>query len=308
MAPGLPVRHALANVANRVLLIEPFGAGGGPDVVARALAGPLSEHWHRPVEVANHPGGGSTVGPALVAKAPADGNTLLVNTCAHAYSAAVARDLPYDPLGDFAAVTPLTRQAYVVIAGPSTGASTVSELVAAAKARPDALRFGSTGVGTGTHVGTVELNIAAGIRAMHVPAGPDDAISDVVANVARGALDYAMAPVSVAARHITSGAVAAIGVTTARRSLALPDVPAIAEAGVAGYDFPIWYGVWAPSATPIDILDDRADGIASVLREPEVQDWLVNQGMDTMRMTREAFARFVVDESQRAARSAAALL
>jgi tripartite-type tricarboxylate transporter receptor subunit TctC len=289
-------------------LIEPFGAGGGPDVVARALAGPLSEHWHRSVEVANHPGGGSTAAPALVAKAPADGNTLLVNTCAHAYSAAVVRDLPYDPLRDFAAVAPLTRQAYVVIAGLSTGASTVSELVAAAKARPEALRFGSTGVGTGTHVGAVELNFAAGIRAVHVPAGPDDAISDVVANVARGTIDYAMAPISAAAAHITAGAVVAIGVTTARRSPALPDVPAIAEAGVGGYDFPIWYGVWAPSGTPIDVLDDRADGIAAAICEPGVQDWLVNHGMDTIRMTREAFARFVVDEIQRAARSSAALL
>jgi tripartite-type tricarboxylate transporter receptor subunit TctC len=296
------------DVSDRVLLIEPFGAGGGPDLIARALAGPLSEHWRRPVAVENHPGGGSTAGPVLVAKAPADGNTLLVNTCAHAYIAAIARDLPYDPLRDFAAVTPLTSQAYVVITGPSTAARTVSELVAAAGTRGEALKFGSTGVGTGTHLGTVALNVAAGIRAMHVPAGPDDAISDVVANVATGAIDYAMTPISAAAPHITAGAVSAIGITTARRSSALPDVPALAEAGVAGYDFPFWYGVWAPSATPIEILDDRADGIASVIREPEMEHWLVDHGMDRMSMTRETFARFVVDETQRAARSSAALL
>ena len=98
-------------------MIEPFGAGGGPDFVARALAGPLSKRRGRPVDVENHPGGASTAAPALVANAPADGNTLLVSTSAHAYSAAAARDLPYDPLRDFIAVTPLTSQAYVLVAG-----------------------------------------------------------------------------------------------------------------------------------------------------------------------------------------------
>jgi len=136
-------------VSGRVLLIEPFGAGGGPDLVARALAGSLSERRRRPVDVENHPGGGSTAAPALVAKAPADGNTLLVSTSAHAYSAAVAHDLPYDPLRDFVAVTPLTRQAYVLVAGRHAAVSRLRELVAAAKARPSVMRFGSTGVGTG---------------------------------------------------------------------------------------------------------------------------------------------------------------
>jgi len=289
-------------VSGRVRLIEPFGAGGGPDLVARVLAGPLSERWRRPVDVENHPGSGSTRAPAVVANAPADGHTLLVNTSAHAYSAAARHDLPYDPLRDFVTVAPLTRQAYVLIAGPSSGATTLSDLLAAAKARPEALTFGSTGIGTGTHIGTAELNLAAGIRTAHAPAGPDDAISDVVAHVAKGAIDYAMAPISAAAPHIADGTVAALGVTTRDRSLALPDVPAIAEAGVPGYDFPIWYGVWAPSATPTETLEDVADDIASVISQPQVHDWLANHGMDPMSMTREAFARFVIAETHRAAK------
>jgi tripartite-type tricarboxylate transporter receptor subunit TctC len=289
------------HVSGRVLLIEPFGAGGGPDLVARELAGPLSKRQRRPVDVENHPGGGSTAAPALVAKAPADGNTLLVSTSAHAYSAA-ARDLPYDPLRDFIAVTPLTTQAYVLVAGRHLAVSSLRELVAAAKARPRAMRFGSTGVGTGTHLGAEELNLAAGISAVHVPAGPGDAISDVITKVVTGVDDYVMSPISIAAPHLADGNLVALGVTTARRSPALPDVPTLAEEGVAGYDFPIWYGVWAPAGTPIEIVVRLADDITSVISQPPVRDWLVNHGMEPMSMTPEAFARFVNDETRRALR------
>jgi tripartite-type tricarboxylate transporter receptor subunit TctC len=289
-------------VSGRLLLIEPFGAGGGPDLVARGLAGPLSDRRRRPVDVENHPGGGSTAAPALVAKAPADGNTLLVSTSAHAYSSAAARDLPYDPLRDFIAVTPLTSQAYVLVAGQHVAVSSLRELVALARARPRAMRFGSTGVGTGTHVGTEELNLAAGIRAVHVPAGPSDAISDVITKVVTAVADYVMSPISIAAPHLADGNLVALGVTTAQRSPALPDVPTLAEEGVAGYDFPIWYGVWAPAGTPIEIVVRLADDITSVITEPPMHDWLVNQGMEPMTMTPEAFARFVNDETQRALR------
>jgi tripartite-type tricarboxylate transporter receptor subunit TctC len=284
-------------------LIEPFGAGGGPDLVARALAGPLSELWRRPVEVENHPGGGSTAAPALVATAPADGSTLLVSTSAHAYSAASALGLSYDPLRDFVAVTPLTSQAYVLVAGRHTAVGSLRELVAAARARPRVLRFGSTGVGTGTHLGAEELNLAAGIRAVHVPAGPDDAISDVVSNVVAGGIDYVIAPISIAAPHLADRNLVALGVTTARRTPALPDVPTLEEAGVRGYDFPIWYGVWAPAGTPTGIVERLATDITWAMSQPAVHDWLVNHGMEPMSMTPEAFARFVADETQRARRT-----
>src|SRR5947199_10813835 len=136
-----------------VLMVEPFGAGGGPDVLARAIGPKLAELWGQPVTVENHPGAGSTAGPALVAKSPADGSTLLVNTSAQAYSAALLKNLPYDPLKDFIPVAPLSSQPYVLVAGKLAGITTVGELVAAAKAKPAELKFGSTGLGTGTHLG-----------------------------------------------------------------------------------------------------------------------------------------------------------
>src|SRR5579864_6221452 len=132
-----------------VRIIEPFGAGGGPDLVARAISPKLSELWGQPVTVENHPGAGSTAAPALVAKAPADGYTLLVNTSAQIYSAALLKNLPYDPLKDFIPVAPLTTQPYVLVAGALADMTTVGELVAAAKAKPGQLKFGSAGMGTG---------------------------------------------------------------------------------------------------------------------------------------------------------------
>src|SRR6202007_1707072 len=131
-----------------VRMIEPFGAGGGPDLLARAISPKLSELWGQPVTVENHPGAGSTAAPALVAKSPADGYTLLVTTSAQAYSAALLKNLPYDPLKDFIPIAPLTSQPYVIVASKLAGIASVRELVAAANAKPGELKFGSTGMGT----------------------------------------------------------------------------------------------------------------------------------------------------------------
>src|SRR5713101_1484103 len=216
-----------------VRLIEPFGAGGGPDLMARAVSPKLSELWGQPVTVENHPGEGSTAAPALVPKAPADGYTLLVNTSAQSYSAALLKNLPYDPLKDFIPVAPLTSQPYVLVAGKLAGITTVGELVAAAKAKPGNLKFGSAGMGTGTHLGVEKFNLEAGIRAVHVPAQPADAIADIIANTVAGHTAYMMAPIPLALHDIRDGRLLALGVSGARRSSLLPDVPTIAEAGVA---------------------------------------------------------------------------
>jgi tripartite-type tricarboxylate transporter receptor subunit TctC len=283
-----------------VRLIEPFGAGGGPDLMARALAQKLSESWHQVVTVDNVPGAGATAGPARVAKAPADGYTLLVNTSAQAYSAALLKDLPYDPLKDFIPVAPLTSQPYVLVASKAAGVTSVRELIAAGKSKPGQLKFGSTGIGTGTHLGVEKFNLAAGIRAVHVPAGPADAISDVIANTIAGRTAYMMAPISLALSHIRSGELIALGVSTTRRSALLPEVPTISEAGVAGFNFPIWYGVWAPAGTPAPVVDKLAKDIARALAAPDLRVWMATHGGEPMRMTQPEFARFIRRESKSA--------
>src|SRR5580704_13534807 len=278
-----------------VRMIEPFGAGGGPDLLSRALSPQLSKLWGQPVTVENHSGAGSTAAPALVAKSPADGYTLLINTSAQAYSAAFLKNLPYDPLKDFIPVVPLTSQPYVLVAGKSSGIATLGELIAAAKAKPGQLKFGSTGVGTGTHLGLEKFNLEAGIKAVHVPAKANDAIADVIANTVAGGATYMMAPIQLSLADIRAGKLRPLGVTTKIRSNLLPEVPTIAEAGVPGFDYPIWYGVWVPAGTPAGVVDKLAKDIARVLAAPELRGWLKEHGADRMSMTQPEFARFVLE-------------
>jgi tripartite-type tricarboxylate transporter receptor subunit TctC len=284
-----------------VRLIEPFGVGGGPDLLSRALAEKLAELWGQPVAVENIPGAGATAGPAQVAKSPADGYTLLINTNAQAYSVAFSKNLPYDPLKDFIPIVPLTRQPYVLVAGRPAGVGTVGELIAAAKAKPGELKFGSTGIGTGTHLGVEKFNLAAGIKAVHVPARPADSIADTIANAIAGRTTYSMAPISLALPQIRDGKLIALGVSAARRSALLPEVPTLAEAGVAGFDFPIWYGVWAPAGTPAGMVDQLAKDIRRVLAGPDLRNWVAKHGGEAMIMTQPEFARFVLSESESAA-------
>jgi tripartite-type tricarboxylate transporter receptor subunit TctC len=287
--------------AKSVRIVEPFGAGGGPDLVARALAKPLSELWGKPVTVENITGAGATAAPARVAKSPADGYTLLINTSAQAYSAAFLKNLPYDPLRDFVPVIPLTSQPYVLVVGKSAGIATVGELIAAAKAKPGAIKFGSTGVGTGTHVGVVKFNLEAGMKVMYVPPKPTDGIAEVINSTVEGRTTYVMAPISFALPRIREGKLVALGLTTMRRSALLPAVPTIAEAGVAGFDFPIWYGVWVPKGTPAGVVNKLAKDIAGVLATQDMRNWVATHGGEPMRMTQTEFARFVRSESKSAA-------
>ena len=288
--------------ARPVRIIDPFGAGGGPDLLARALAPKLSELWGQTVTVENHPGAGATTGPALVAKSPADGYTLLINTSAQAYSAALSKNLLYDPLKDFIPVASLTNQPYVLVAGKPASITTVRELIAAAKLKPGELKFGSTGPGTGTHLGIVKFNLQAGIEAVDVPPQPADAIADVLSATVEGRTTYMMAPISITLTSIRDGKLFPLGVTTARRSTLLPEVPTIAEAGVAGFDFPIWYGIWVPSGSPAGVVKKLSKDIAHVLAGPDLRDWIAKHGGEPMNMTQPDFARFVQSESEDAAR------
>jgi tripartite-type tricarboxylate transporter receptor subunit TctC len=285
-----------------VRIIEPFGVGGGPDLLARAMAPRLSELWGQPVTVENVPGAGATAGPAQVAKSPADGYTLLVNTNAQAYSAALVKELPYDPLKDFIPIIPLTRQAYVLVTGKATGVTTIGGLIAAAKANPGKLKFGSTGIGTGTHVGVEKFNQMAEIKALHVPPSPNDSNANTIANAIASRFTYCLVPISLALPHIRDGTFVALGVSTAQRSTLLPEVPTIAEVGVARFDFPIWYGIWVPAGTSTGVVDKLAKDIGRVLAGPDLREWIAKHGGEPMSMAQPEFVRFVESESEGAAR------
>ena len=285
--------------AKAVRIVEPFGAGGGPDLLARALAQQLCELWGQLVTVENITGAGATAGPAQVAQSPADGYTLLINTSAQAYSATL-QNLPYDPLRDFIPVIPLTSQPYVLVAGKLAGVATVGELVAAAKAKPGKLVFGSTGAGTGTHVGVVRFNQSAGIKARHLPPRPTDSNANTMANVIAGHTTYCILPIDLALPAIREGKLMALGATTTHRSTLLPQVPTIAEAGLAGFTFPIWYGVWVLAGTPTGLVDKLVRDIGRVMAGQPMCDWIDQHGGEPLTMTQPEFARFVLSESERA--------
>jgi len=190
----------------------------------------------------------------------------------------------------------------VLVSGRATGVATVGELIAAAKAKPGELKFGSTGIGTGTHVGVEKFSQAAGIKALHVPPSPNDSNADTIANAVAGRFTYYLVPISLAVPFIRDGTLVALGVSTTRRSTLLPEVPTIAEASAARFDFPIWYGMWVPAGTPAGVVDKLADDVGRVLAGPDLREWIAEHGGEPMSMTQPEFVRFVESESEGAAR------
>ena len=194
----------------------------------------------------------------------------------------------------------LTQQAYVLAAGREAGVTTVAELVA--KAKRGTLTFGSTGIGTGTHVGVETFNQAAGIEAVHMPPEPGDFNADTVAKAAAGRFTYCLLPISLVLPHIREGTLVALGVSTARRSSLLAIVPAIADAGIAGFDFPIWYGLWVAAATPAGLVDQLEHDVGRALDQPDMRAWIAQHGGERMRLTRAQFTAFVARECEATAR------
>jgi tripartite-type tricarboxylate transporter receptor subunit TctC len=287
-----------------IVLVEPFGTGGGVDVIARPFAAALGVALDAQAVVDNRPGLGATAAPAFVARALADGRTLLMNTSAHAYTAALSKRLPYDPIADFVPVAAVTSQAYVLVANPRAGLQRLADLARAGRTRPGGLSFASTGVGTGTHVCAVQLNHDLGIDARHIPARAADGVSETIARVAAGEADYSVAPIPIAAPHLAAGTLVAIGVTAPCRSPLLPDVPTLAEVGAEGFAFPIWYGLWAPAKTPAPVVAELAAAVSEALRSPELTSRFEEHGAEILRLTQTEFADFVTSEVARARRFA----
>jgi len=280
--PGKPVR-----------IIVPFTPGSATDVIARTVGQKLSEIWGQPVVVENRTGAGGTIGAGVVAKSPADGYTLLVSSSGYAVNAALYASLPYDPLNDFVSVAPLASQPYVLVSGASTGMKTVAELIAAAKAKPGQINFGSAGTGSGTHLVAEKFRLAAGIDVVHVPyKGGPEANTDTMT----GRVTYWFPPVAIALPHVNGGRLLALGVSSARRSSLLPEVPTIAEAGVGGFSDALWNGMWAPAQTPPEVVDKLAKDVARALAAPDLRERLAKLGAEPMSMTPSEFTRFVRSE------------
>jgi tripartite-type tricarboxylate transporter receptor subunit TctC len=276
-----------------VHVIVPFTAGSATDTLARTFGQKLSEMWGQPVIVDNRPGAGGTIGAAVVAKSPPDGYTLLVHSAAQAYNASIYPNLTYDTVKDFVEIAPLAGQPNVLVVAPSAGIKSIAELIAAAKQKPGQLNFASAGTGSGTHINSEQFRLAAGIDVVHIPyKGTPEALNDTLA----GRVTYFFSPISGALPNIREGKLLALGVSTAKRSSALPNVPTIAEAAIPGFDYNLWVGVFAPAGTPPAIVDKINKDIALVLQTADVKERFANMGAEPMPMTPAEFKKFVQTE------------
>jgi len=291
---ALPIYSRLARAqaypTRPVHVIVPLTAGSAADIFARRLALPMGESWGQPVVVENRPGAGTTLGADMVAKAVPDGHTLLVNSAAFAVSAAIYQKLPYDSLKDFAPVSQVATAPIVVVVAPSLGAKSLKDLIDLTKGQPGRINFGSSGVGSSTHFAGEQFKLAAGLNVLHVPyRGPSEALLDTVT----GRIQYSMSPLVPALPFIRDGKLLAWAVTTAQRSPMLQDVPTVAEAGLPGYEYQDWWGVFAPAATLRAVIDKISKEIARVLELPDVTNHLRNQGAEARPSTPDEFTSFV---------------
>ena len=281
-----------------VRVVVAFSPGGVTDIIARTLGAKLAELWGQSVVVENRPGAGGSIGTMAVVKSPADGYTLLVHSSGYAINAALNPALPYDPLKDLVEVAPLGSQPMVLVVSPASGIRSVQELIAAARAKPGELAYGSSGIGSGAHMNGEKFRIAAGVALIHVPyKGGADAINDTIAQ----RLGFTFNTVTLALPHIRDGRLRALGVSSAQRSTLLLDVPTIAES-VPGFEFSFWNGLWAPAGTPPQVVEQIARDVARAAAQPDMRERLANLGAEWMDMTPAAFSRFVQAEIEDARR------
>jgi tripartite-type tricarboxylate transporter receptor subunit TctC len=286
--------------AKPVHVIVPFSPGSGIDAIgARPVMQKLAEMWGQPVIVENRTGAGGTIGTASVAKAPADGYTLLVNSAAHVTNPLLYSNPPYDAAKDFVVVAPLVRLPNVLVVAPSMGMKSLSELIALAKAKPGQLNFASSGTGTGTHFTAEKFKLVAGIDVEHIPyKGGPEAMTDVMT----GRVTYWLPSIGTALPFIQGGKLVALAVTSRQRSAALPNVPTLAESGLAGFDDALWMGVWAPAGTPAAIVGKIAQDIARAFEMPDLRERLASNVAEPMDITPAEFTRFIRSETEAAAR------
>jgi tripartite-type tricarboxylate transporter receptor subunit TctC len=284
-----------------VRVIIPISPGSGLDIIGRWVSQKLSGMWGQPVVVDNRPGAGSSVGTAVVAKSPADGYTLLVSGSPHTINPAIYAKLPYDSLKDFVPIAPLAALYQVLVVSPTAGVKNVSELIAAAKTRPGQITFASPGTGSGVHFTGEKFKVATGIDVVHVPyKGGPEAMNDVM----MGRVTYWIPSIGTALPFIKGGRLLALGVTSLQRSAALPDVPTLAESGVAGFENSLWFGLWAPARTPAGIIDKLTTDTARALAAPDLREQFRSLVAEPMSMKPAEFARFVRSETETVARLA----
>ena len=281
--------------AKPIRFIIPLAPGGGGDILARSIAQKLNEKWGQPVIVDNRPGGG-VIGTEVVAKAPADGYTILMIATNHTVNPSLIPKLPYDAIADFAPVTQLTASPNILVLHPSLPAASLKELIALARQRPGQLNYSSAGNGTAGHLAAELMKMMAKIDVVHVPykAAPQ-ALSDLVS----GQIQLQFSNLMTALPHVKNGRLRGIAVTTIQRSPAIPELPTMDQAGLRGYRVDQTYGVVAPGRTPAPIVAKLNAEIVNILKSPEIGQRMSAEGAMLVGNTPQEYLEYLKAELQK---------
>jgi tripartite-type tricarboxylate transporter receptor subunit TctC len=287
--------HAEIWPSHLIKAMIPFGAGSAADVVPRLFFDRMAVELGQPIMIENRAGAGGSLGTAMVVKADPDGYSVLANSSALTIAPAIYPDLTFDATRDLASVLMIGSSANVMIVSPSRPWKTVQDFIAAAKAKPGSISFGSVGVGSAVHISAEKFRLAAGIEATHVPYRGG---AEVIADILGGRVDFYFCPLATALPLIRAGQVRALVVSTPKRVADLPDVPTPDEIGLKDADSEIWFGVFMPSKTPREIVDRFHDAGIRVLNDPATQASLKQLGVEPMPMTPSQMDAFVAHETE----------
>jgi tripartite-type tricarboxylate transporter receptor subunit TctC len=280
-----------------ITVVVPFPAGGTTDIVARLAGQALSEELGRPVIVENRPGAGGNIGAQLVARAPADGYTLVMGTVGtHAINPALYKKMPYDHIKDFAPISRVAAVPNVLVVNPSKPYKTVKELIAYGKSHPGDLSFASSGNGTSIHLAAELFKSMTGVQMRHIPyKGSAPALTDLMG----GQTDLMFDNLPSAIQFIRSGKLRAIAVTTLTRTSQLPDVPTIAETEIPGFDASSWFGLLAPAGTPPAVIKRIDEALIKVMETTDLKKKIIERGGEPVAETPEKFGAFIQAETSK---------
>ncbi|MCR6475434.1 tripartite tricarboxylate transporter substrate binding protein [Variovorax sp. ZS18.2.2] len=286
--------HAQAQSAypsKPVRVVVAFTAGGTTDILARAVTQQMSEKLGQPFVIDNKPGGGGNIGTEFVVRAPADGYTLIVNSVGPmAVNQTLYKNMTYDPLADLVPVVQIADVPNVLVVNPEVPARTMEEFIAYAKANPNKLNYGSTGIGTSSHLSSYMLSKRIGAETLHVPYKGANALTDLLA----GRIQFMFATIPSVIPHIRAGKLRAIAVSSLKRSRSLPDVPTVAEKGFAGFSAGSWFGFFAPKGTPAPVIALLNKSVNDAL--PSLEAQMIREGADPVGGTPEQFGKFTRQE------------
>ncbi|HTE16550.1 MAG TPA: tripartite tricarboxylate transporter substrate binding protein [Burkholderiales bacterium] len=298
LASGLHASHAAAQQfpARNVQMVVPYTAGGSIDIMSRTIAAKLTEIWGRNVVVDNRPGASGMIGTEQVTKADPDGHVLLGHTSSYTGTAAVRAKLPFDPARAIIPVGGIGKSALIMVVHPSLPAKTIKEFVELAKKNPGKLNYGSSGIGGNNHFSGALFDMAAGTKMIHIPY---KGISLAMTAVASGEVEVVIASAAAVNPQLRAGRVRALGMSGIKPSPLMPDLPSIAQSGVPGYNYELWWGIFAPAGMPAERLNFINQSINKALVSPELKKFLDNESAEAWIATPQQLANLLPTEIER---------